>query len=127
MRAKTFAMLMEYQMKDPHTKTTIDFKKRAKKFPPKKCPVRFFTMDYRLDNLTDECPVMVTKLPKEIMDEIDSWVDYGREIKSHPLFMLRRHENYGENSYQLSVPPRMVQESFWLPLTDDCCSWWRIP
>ena len=74
-------------------------------------------MEYRLDNLTDECPVMVTKLPKEIMEEIDSWVDYCREIKSHPLFMLRNHENYGVNSYQLSIPPRMLQESFWLALT----------
>tara|TARA_A100000171_G_C2116884_1_gene138376 strand:- start:362 stop:925 length:564 start_codon:yes stop_codon:yes gene_type:complete len=74
-------------------------------------------MEYWLDNLKDECPVMITKLPKEIMEEIDSWVNYCREIKSHPLFMLRNHENYGVNSYQLSIPPRMLQESFWLALT----------
>ena len=74
-------------------------------------------MDFRLDHLKDECPVMVTTLPKEIVEEIDSWVSYGRGIKSHPLFMLRRHENYGENSYQLSIPFRLVQESFWLALT----------
>jgi hypothetical protein len=76
-------------------------------------------MKYRLEleHLKEGCPVMVTKLPKEILEEIVSWVKYGREIKDHPLFMLRIHENYGKNSYQLSVPSRMVEESFWLALT----------
>ena len=74
-------------------------------------------MKFKLEPLKEECPVMVTKLPKEIVEEIDSWIEYGRGVKDHPLFMLKRHENYGRNSYQLSVPPRMVEESFWLALT----------
>ena len=75
------------------------------------------TISFQVKHLKEECPIRVIELPKEIMEEIDSWVKYGREIKSHPLYMLKNHENSGKNSYQVSVPSRMVEESFWLALT----------
>ena len=75
------------------------------------------TVRFSVKHLKEGCPVMVTELPIAIIEEIDSWVKYGREIQSHPLYMLKNHENNGKNSYQLSVPPRMVEESFWLALT----------
>jgi len=75
-----------------------------------------------LKKLQDECPVMVTKIPKPIMKEIDVWVKESRRLKNHSLRELKSHENVGylafdgkkHNSYQCSIPTFLVDNSFWL-------------
>lgn len=75
-----------------------------------------------MKRLQDGCPVMVTRIPKPIMKEIDGWVKECRKIKNHPLADLKAHENVGyiasdgkkHNSYQCSVPRRLINEGFWL-------------
>lgn len=76
-----------------------------------------------LKKLKEGCPVMVTSLPKLILKEVDEWVKESKRIKSHPLSELKSHENVGylyedgkkHNSYQCSISPRLIEESFWLP------------
>ena len=68
------------------------------------------------------CPVMVAKIPKQIQKEIDGWINESKKIKNHPLAALKAHENVGylsmdgkaHNSYQCSISPRLIEESFWL-------------
>jgi len=68
------------------------------------------------------CPVMVTKIPKQIMKELDVWVNESRKFKNSPLAELKAHENVGyktmdgkkHNSYQCSISPHLVDSSFWL-------------
>ena len=68
------------------------------------------------------CPVMVTRIPKPILKEIDGWVKESKKIKNHPLADLKAHENVGylamdgkpHNSYQCSISPHLVNSSFWL-------------
>ena len=68
------------------------------------------------------CPVMVTRIPKQIQREIDVWINESKKFKNHPLAELKAHENVGykmmdgkaHNSYQCSISPRLVEESFWL-------------
>ena len=76
-----------------------------------------------MKKLQDYCPVMVTRIPKPIMKEIDLWVKESKRLKNHPLAELKAHENYGyldnqdgkkHNSYQCSIPSHLIGESFWL-------------
>ena len=68
------------------------------------------------------CPVMVTKIPKQIMREIDGWINESKKFKNSPLASLKAHENVGylamdgkqHNSYQCSISPSLVDSSFWL-------------
>ena len=68
------------------------------------------------------CPVMVIKIPKQIQREIDSWINESRKFKNHPLATLKAHENVGylsidgkkHNSYQCSISPHLIEQSFWL-------------
>ena len=76
------------------------------------------------------CPVMVTKIPKQIQKELDVWVNESKKFKNSPLAALKAHENAGykgnpfhhgdgvdgkeHNSYQCAISPRLVEESFWL-------------
>ena len=68
------------------------------------------------------CPVMVAKIPKQIMKEIDGWVNESKKFKNSPLAELKAHENVGyltfdgkkHNSYQCSISPHLVEQSFWL-------------
>jgi len=68
------------------------------------------------------CPVMVTKIPKQIMKEIDGWVNESKKFKNNPLAELKAHENIGylsadgkkHNSYQCSISPHLIEKSFWL-------------
>ncbi len=76
----------------------------------------------KMEKLASGCPVMVANIPPQIMKEIDGWVKESRSIKNHPLAELKAHENVGyladdgkkHNSYQCSISPRLVEESFWL-------------
>tara|TARA_R100000664_G_scaffold31572_1_gene45309 strand:+ start:177 stop:791 length:615 start_codon:yes stop_codon:yes gene_type:complete len=68
------------------------------------------------------CPVMVTKIPKQIQKEIEGWVNESKKIKNSPLAELKAHENVGylsidgkkHNSYQCSISPHLIEQSFWL-------------
>ena len=72
--------------------------------------------------LYDNCPVMVTRIPKEIQKELDIWVKESRKFKDSPLAELKGHENVGYkgvdtekyNSYQCSISPHLIEQSFWL-------------
>ena len=76
----------------------------------------------KMEKLQGNCPVMVAKIPKPILKEIDGWVKECRKIKNHPLAELKAHENVGyiaddgkkHNSYQCSVPSRLIHEGYWL-------------
>ena len=69
------------------------------------------------------CPVMITKIPRPIMNELDVWVKESRRFKDSPLSSLKAHENVGysnrkkHNTYQCSVPTHLVENSFWLAWT----------
>ena len=68
---------------------------------------------------------MIADIPRPIMKEIGLWTKECRKIKDHPLAELKAHENAGYlalddvkyNSYQVSVPKRLINESFWLAWT----------
>ena len=68
------------------------------------------------------CPVMVTKIPKQIQREIDGWINESKKFKNSPLAELKAHENVGyrimdgeiHNSYKCSISPHLVDSSFWL-------------
>ena len=68
------------------------------------------------------CPIMVTKIPPQIIKEIGEWVKESRKFKDSPLAALKAHENVGylsvdgkaHNSYQCSISPHLVEQSFWL-------------
>ena len=76
----------------------------------------------KLERVNDRSPIMKATMPKEILTEVREWVKECRKVKDHPLAELRSHENVGylsmdgqkHNSYQCSIPPRMVEESYWL-------------
>jgi len=70
----------------------------------------------KMDKLHENAPIMVTSVPKLIMDELDIWVDDCRKIKDHPLSELKSHENAGteNNTFQTSVSTNLVENSFWL-------------
>ena len=75
-----------------------------------------------MNKIQDGCPVMVVRIPKPIMREIDLFVRESRKIKDHPLAELKAHQNIGyldgdgkkHNSYQCSIPPHLIDQSFWL-------------
>ena len=75
-----------------------------------------------LKKLKVGCPVMVAHIPIQIQNEIKLWVYECSKIKEHPLSYLKAHENVGylgwdgekHNSYQCSIPPRLIEESYWL-------------
>ncbi len=68
------------------------------------------------------CPVMVAKIPPQIMKELDVWVKESKQLKNSPLAALKAHENVGylamdgkpHNSYQCSISPHLIEKSFWL-------------
>ena len=75
-----------------------------------------------MKRLRDGCPVMIAKIPPQIMKEIDGWVKESKKFKNHPLASLKAHENVGylssdgkkHNSYQTSISPHLIEQSFWL-------------
>jgi len=90
--------------------------KKSKKNPVNFLPLLpFFVMDnvLHMNKLSPgtTCPVMVTKIPKQIQKEIDGWITESRRYKDSPLAELRAHENTGylsmdgkaHNSYQCSI------------------------
>ena len=68
--------------------------------------------------------ICMTKLPEMIIKELDLWKMDCDKIKNHPLGYLKNHENSGTegNSYQVSVPSLLVEQSYWLPFTLRTCA-----
>ena len=72
--------------------------------------------------LLEGCPVMVFKIPSQIRKELDIWVKESRRFKDSSLAELKAHENVGylasdgkkHNSYQCSISPHLIDQSFWL-------------
>ena len=83
---------------------------------------------FEFEPLVEGAPILVCKLPKPIIKELNVWERECRKIKDHPLGYLKGHENagYGQetnyNSYQCSIPPRLIEESYWLAYTMRLCN-----
>ena len=58
--------------------------------------------------------ILIGKLPKVIMDEIDIMLDKAREEKEHPLSFLKVEHNYGimGNDYQVGLNSSLFNDSF---------------
>ena len=69
-----------------------------------------------IQQLKKDTPIFVTKLPKEIIKEIDKWIIDCKKIKKHKLSYLKEHDNYGTdgNDYQVSIPKKHIDEGFFL-------------
>ena len=76
----------------------------------------------KMNGLGENVPVMYVKIPDQIMQEIDVWVQESRKFKNSSLAELKAHENVGyltidgkkHNSYQCSISPHLIDQSFWL-------------
>jgi hypothetical protein len=68
--------------------------------------------DYKILN---NVPVLVTKLPEEIFNELIIIIEHHRKIKEHKLNFLFEHYNRGLNSYQISVQKPIIETSFIFP------------
>ena len=60
----------------------------------------------------EDVPVLVTTLPEEIFNEFKSFQEKCEEIRYSKFSFLREHINEGNNSYQVSVPKNLVEDSF---------------
>lgn len=66
-------------------------------------------------NLLPGTQIMAGRLPDEIFSEITTFVEHCRKIKDHPLGSLYNHLNKGKNSYQISIPKPLLEQSFLFP------------
>jgi hypothetical protein len=66
--------------------------------------------DFKL--LNSDIPVLSGKLPDEIIEEIQKFVDVSRKTKEHKLSFLVEHHNQGLNDYQISIPTKLIENSF---------------
>lgn len=80
-------------------------------------------MDFPSIRISDDPLIMAFKIPDVIWEEIKSWVKESKRIKNNPLSELKAHQNTGysllgngvkHNSYQCSVSPHLIEQSFWL-------------
>ena len=80
--------------------------------------------------LAEGCPVLIFDIPKQIQKELDVWVNESKKFKNSPLASLKAHENVGylsmdgkaHNSYQCSISPHLIEQSFWLAYILRLCS-----
>ena len=58
--------------------------------------------------------IIKTKLPDKIFDEVKGWIDPCRAVKDDEYRELLSHRNVGtnHNSYQVGVPRRLIDNSF---------------
>ena len=77
-----------------------------------------------IQKLKKDTPIFVTKLPKEIIKEIDKWIIDCKKIKKHKLSYLKEHDNVGTegNAYQVSIPKRHIDDGFFLSFLVRFCS-----
>jgi hypothetical protein len=71
--------------------------------------INFDTFEYLPNSKT---PILKGKIPNLLFDELVKFVDVCNEIKNHPLAYLKNHKNIGKNSYQVSVPTTIIENSF---------------
>jgi len=57
-------------------------------------------------------PMMAGRLPGAILAELDGFVAECRRVRDSELGFMRVHKNAGNNSYQLSVPPGLLENSY---------------
>ena len=75
-------------------------------------------------------PIFVCDLPEQIYEEVKLWAEESKKIKNHPLSELKAHENVGylglngekHNSYQCSISPQLIENSYWLGYVLRLCS-----
>ena len=88
-------------------------------------------MDVKSMKVCDDPRIMIFEIPDIIWGEIKSWVKESKRIKNHPLAELKAHENVGyldfgtgekNNSYQCSIPPHLIDQSYWLPWVLRLCA-----
>jgi hypothetical protein len=77
-------------------------------------------MHPQIQQLFDEftaCPstdlVLLGQLPPEIITELAVMIEQAEQQRAHPLSRLKQHDNGGENAYQISVSPELMDAS-WL-------------
>ena len=78
----------------------------------------------QIQQLKKDTPIFATKLPKEIIKEIDKWILDCKRIKKHKLSYLKEHDNFGTNSndYQISIPKKYIDDGFFLSYLLRFCS-----
>jgi hypothetical protein len=59
--------------------------------------------------------ILVGKLPNEILEETTEWSKKYIKYKNHSLSFLRQHNNFGKNSFQISILRSDVFDSYLLP------------
>ena len=102
------------------------FPKKAEKYPGNFLTLLPFGMNndiFESRRLTEGCPVLIFDIPQQIQKEFDGFIAESRKIKNHRLAELKAHENVGylydgvgkkHNSYQCSISPHLVEQSFWM-------------
>ena len=77
-----------------------------------------------IQQLKKDTPIFATKLPKEIIKEIDKWIIDCKKIKKHKLSYLKEHDNVGTNGndYQISIPKKYIDDGFFLSFLVRFCS-----
>lgn len=60
-------------------------------------------------------PIYTGKLNNELILELDTFINAANKIKNHPLGFLKNHKNAGDNSFQVSVPNNLINNSFMFP------------
>ena len=63
----------------------------------------------------NEVPTMITTLPEVLFEECKIMKQACDELRSHPYSFLKEHHNAGKNSYQVSVPQNIIENSFLYP------------
>ena len=77
-----------------------------------------------IKQLKKDVSIFATKLPKEILEEIDKWIIDCKKIKEHKLSYLKEHDNVGTNgnNYQVSIPKKHIDDGFFLSFLVRFCS-----
>ena len=57
-------------------------------------------------------PLLIGKLPDEILLEFDEFTNILKRTKNHKLSFLKNHLNVGMNKFQVSVPNNVLEDSF---------------
>jgi len=65
--------------------------------------------------LSKDSQIFITKLPEEIVEELDKWIVYSKKIKDHKLSYLKRRKPHNTcNSYQYNIPKKFIEDGFFL-------------
>lgn len=74
----------------------------------------------------NEIPSLMTnQVPDLIFDEVKHFVEESRKTKEHPLGYLREHKNAGVNTFQITVPTNMFENSFTMAYINRLSEYYR--